>query len=325
MPAAPTATNRPLPKVTERQELLTGGAFNVHVMPSALTITRFASPTATNRSLPNVTERNPKFPPDALDVQVMPSGLVISRFKASIEETATNRPLPYVTELQSWSPADVRDVHVMPSGLVITRLPVPEEATATNKPFAYVTENQLLSAADARDVHVMPSGLVITRSPVPKKAATATNKPFPYVTERQLLFVADVLDVHDSPPPGVPGTPDWAAGVTDADGVDAAEVPPALLAVAVNVYAVPFVRPDTTHAPDAPTIVHVAPPGDAVTVCDVAGHTSMASATDTLTAPSPATAPGAVGTLGFAIGVTDADAADAADVPPAFVAVAVNV
>ena len=223
------------------------------------------------------------------------------------------------------SAADALNVHVRPSGLVITRLPVPEEATATNKPFAYVTENQLLSAADARDVHVMPSGLVITRSPVPKKAATATNKPFPYVTERQLLFVADVLNVHDSPPPGVPGTPDWAAGVTDADGVDAAEVPPALLAVAVNVYAVPFVRPDTTHAPDAPTIVHVAPPGDAVTVCDVAGHTSMASATDTLTAPSPTTAPGAVGTLGFAIGVTDADGVDAAEVPPALLAVAVNV
>ena len=34
---------------------------------------------------------------------------------------------------------------------------------------------------------------------------------------------------------------------------------------------------------------------------------------------------GAAGTFGFAIGVTDAEAADAADVPPAFVAVAVNV
>ena len=88
---------------------------------------------------------------------------------------------------------------------------------------------------------------------------------------------------------------------------------------------VPLVRPDTTHDPDAPAIVHVAPPGDASTVCDVAGHTSNASITDTLTAPSPTTTLGAAGALGTGIGVTDADAAEAADVPPALLAVTVNV
>ena len=87
----------------------------------------------------------------------------------------------------------------------------------------------------------------------------------------------------------------------------------------------PLVRPATTHEPNAPTIVQVAPPGDASTVCDVAGHTSNASATVTLTDPSPMATLGAAGTLGTGIGVTDPDAADAADVPPAFVAVAVNV
>ena len=87
----------------------------------------------------------------------------------------------------------------------------------------------------------------------------------------------------------------------------------------------PLVRPVTRHEPTGPTIVQVAPPGDASTVCDVAGHASSASTTDTLTNPSPATTPGAAGTLGFAIGVTDVDGSDAAEVPPALLAVAVNV
>jgi hypothetical protein len=124
---------------------------------------------------------------------------------------------------------------------------------------------------------------------------------------------------------GAAGTLGTGIGVTEADAADAADMPPAFVAVAVNVYALPFVRPDTTHEPDAPVIVHVAPPGDASTVCDVAGHTSSASTTDTVAKPSPTTTPGAAGTLGTGIGVTEADAADAADVPPALLAVAVNV
>jgi hypothetical protein len=124
---------------------------------------------------------------------------------------------------------------------------------------------------------------------------------------------------------GAAGAFGFAIGVTDADAADAADVPPALLAVAANVYAVPFVRPDTTHDPDAPVIVHVAPPGDASTVCDVAAVPVVAAVIEAVTDPSPATTLGTAGTFGFAIGVTDTEAADAADVPPAFVAVAVNV
>ena len=88
---------------------------------------------------------------------------------------------------------------------------------------------------------------------------------------------------------------------------------------------VPLVRPKTTHDPDAPLIVHVAPPGDASTACDVADHTSSASITDTLTDPSPTTTLGAAGALGLAIGVTASDGSDAAEVPPALLAVAVKV
>ena len=59
-------------------------------------------------------------------------------------------------------------------------------------------------------------------------------------------------------------------GVALADAVDAAEVPPSFVAVAVNVYGVPFVRPVMLQEPEAPVTVHVAPPGLAVTVNDVA-------------------------------------------------------
>ena len=79
---------------------------------------------------------------------------------------------------------------------------------------------------------------------------------------------ATVTDVGPAaataPIPGAPGGPRMVNG---ADGADAAEVPPAFVAVAVNVYAVPFDRPVTSQDPDSPVTVH-APPvtaGEAVT------------------------------------------------------------
>ena len=114
---------------------------------------------------------------------------------------------------------------------------------------------------------------------------------------------ASTTDTRTNPSPattvGTAGTLGFAIGVTDADGSDAPEVPPSFVAVAVNVYAVPFVRPDTTHEPDVPTTVHVAPPGDAVTANDDAGHEPDPPATVTLTAPSPATTFGTAGALGI--------------------------
>jgi len=80
---------------------------------------------------------------------------------------------------------------------------------------------------------------------------------------------ATVTDVDPAaataPIPGAPGT---VAGVTGADGADAAEVPPAFVAAAVNMYAVPFDRPVTSQDPDSPVTVHVPPvtAGDAVTL-----------------------------------------------------------
>ena len=67
------------------------------------------------------------------------------------------------------------------------------------------------------------------------------------------------------------GAPDTVTtGVTELDAVDELDVPAEFVAVVVNVYAVPFVKPVTTHDPDAPVTVQVRVTpetcGDALTV-----------------------------------------------------------
>jgi hypothetical protein len=61
-----------------------------------------------------------------------------------------------------------------------------------------------------------------------------------------------------------------STGVALADAEEALEVPPALVAVDVKVYATPFVNPVTAHEPDEPVTVQVlvTPPtcGEAETV-----------------------------------------------------------
>jgi hypothetical protein len=54
-------------------------------------------------------------------------------------------------------------------------------------------------------------------------------------------------------------------GVTAFDAADAGPTPTALVAVTVNVYAVPLVKPGTITFV-APLVDAVAPPGEAVTV-----------------------------------------------------------
>jgi hypothetical protein len=61
------------------------------------------------------------------------------------------------------------------------------------------------------------------------------------------------------------GAPGVVAGVTALEEPEAADVPAAFVAVTVNVYEVPLVRPVTTILV-APAVVAVAPPGLAVTV-----------------------------------------------------------
>lgn len=86
-------------------------------------------------------------------------------------------------------------------------------------------------------------------------------------------------------------------GVTELEAIDEAEGASPLLATAVNVYEVPFVKPVTSQLPELPDTVHVAEPGVAVMVKLVG---EVPEPADTVTAAdfSRATAVGAGGTPG---------------------------
>jgi hypothetical protein len=96
------------------------------------------------------------------------------------------------------------------------------------------------------------------------------------------------------------------------------------------VYAVPFVRPENVH--EVVAEVHVNESGDEVTRYDViaappfeAGAVHDTTDVPVAFAEVTVVAARAVGPPGGPIGVTAADAPDAAPVPAAFVAVTVNV
>jgi len=102
-------------------------------------------------------------------------------------------------------------------------------------------------------------------------------------------------------------------------------VPPPFVAVALNVYDVPFVKPFTVQLPDEPVTVQVNDPGVEVTRYDV-GVPPLPAATVTTADETPASAVGVRGVPGIVgCGVTAFEATDAADVPPPLVAVVVNV
>ena len=94
--------------------------------------------------------------------------------------------------------------------------------------------------------------------PAPESPAAAESAPVvvlvvdPVLDEPAPLDPESVVEppLDDPPPldpPPLPPPPLPAAGVTAVDTADAAEVPIVLVAVAVNVYEVPFVRPATMH------------------------------------------------------------------------------
>lgn len=64
---------------------------------------------------------------------------------------------------------------------------------------------------------------------------------------------------------GAPGVPGGAIGVTAVDGVDEPDVPATLVAVELNVYGVPLVRPITRHDVEGTVTVHEPPAGEDVT------------------------------------------------------------
>jgi len=102
------------------------------------------------------------------------------------------------------------------------------------------------------------------------------------------------VPVDHAPSKGIDGS----EGVTELEAADAAEVPLALAAVTVNVYATLPVSPETVIGLDA--LLPVKPPGDDVAVYDVAVAPKILAVKGTVAVkPLTVTVP-VVGTLGIA-------------------------
>ena len=97
----------------------------------------------------------------------------------------------------------------------------------------------------------------------------------------------------------VDGVFGFKSGVTEFEAAEASEVPSAFVAVAVNVYAVPFVKPVTSHDVAGTVTVHDFESGELVTVYVTGVPPVVGATTVTVAAPVPATAVGAPGVPGF--------------------------
>ena len=126
-------------------------------------------------------------------------------------------------------------------------------------------------------------------------------------------------------------TREGASGAADGtallDGSEELPVPAGFVAVTVNVYDVPFVRPSTVQL-RAPLVVQVFEPGEDVTVYPVTDAPPFSTGAvqdttdETFAVDVAETAVGAPGTVA---GTAAAEAVEAAEVPEAFVAVTLNV
>ncbi|HEY5152038.1 MAG TPA: hypothetical protein VIJ23_19940 [Mycobacterium sp.] len=118
---------------------------------------------------------------------------------------------------------------------------------------------------------------------------------------------AEAFPATPDTPVGAPGTV-GALGVTAADAAEAGPVPIAFVADTVNVYAVPFVNPDTVAdvaggAPDTVVDACATPATYGVTEYDVIAEPPFDGADhDTTADPFPATADTPVGAPGTVTG-----------------------
>ena len=115
-----------------------------------------------------------------------------------------------------------------------------------------------------------------------------------------------------------------AAGVTELLAADAVLVPAAFVAVTVNVYAIPFVRPRTVIGEDPP--VAVWPPLEVTVYEVIAEPPLLTGAVNVIVAwPFPTVAVPIVGAPGTVAGVTEFETAEAVLVPAELIAATVNV
>ena len=139
----------------------------------------------------------------------------------------------------------------------------------------------------------------------------------------------DTVDWVDSSDVAVTreGASGAAEGTALLDGSEALPVPAGFVAVTVNVYEVPFVRPSTVQL-RAPFVVHVFEPGEDVTVYPVTDAPPLSAGAvqdttdETFAVDVADTAVGAPGTVA---GSAAAEAVDAVETPETFDAFTLNV
>ena len=114
--------------------------------------------------------------------------------------------------------------------------------------------------------------------------------------------------------------------MTGEEAPEAGPVPAALVALTVNVYGVPSVRPVTVQRSGPDVHVHVLPSGVEVTVYPVIALPPLEAGGDhaRTACPSPGTAATPVGAPGTDRGVTGADGLEDGPVPTMVVALTVN-
>jgi hypothetical protein len=171
-------------------------------------------------------------------------------------------PSPAVVELIAGAPGSVRGVTALD---VDEAGPVPARFDAvTVNVYAVPFVRPLTTIGLDGPVAVLPPGEAVSvyeAIGVPPSDAGAVK-----------LMVALASPATADTLVGAPGG--VGAGVTGLEGPEAGLVPTALVAVTVNVYAVPFCSPGKTSGLAAP--LALAPPGDAVTVNEAVGAPPMA-------------------------------------------------
>jgi hypothetical protein len=128
------------------------------------------------------------------------------------------------------------------------------------------------------------------------------------------LTVADPFPADATTFVGVEGLP---TGVTAVEATDGPELPTPFLAIAVNVYGVPLLKPDISHPALGFVVTHVNPPGDEVTIYSTIADPplSVGAVNVTVAFPGAVDAPVTlVGATEIVAGVTAIDAVEESDV-----------
>ena len=119
---------------------------------------------------------------------------------------------------------------------------------------------------------------------------------------------------------GAPGGP---TGVTELELPEGVDAPAALIATTVNEYEEPLLSPETVQLVDPTGTLHVAPPGEAVTVYPVIAEPPLSDGgvKETRALPLPSVADTNVGDPGTVAGVAVTVAVDDSESPTPLVAI----